>query len=237
MCMEIKNRIIPLVFRLILLIGCGIGLYLNSGLPNGALNLGMLNFYTILSNLVCFVFFAYMLARVIADIKRSGITGVSTAPRFKGAITMMITVTLLIYHFMLMPQLFTMSSAYSAFSPADVLVHYFTPIMTILDWLLFDEKNKYRWYDPILWLILPLTYFVFAVIRAQVGGVLPAIGSRYPYFFMDIDALGLPAVLLNVLVLVLAFLLLGYVIYLINKLHFINKKLYFGNHALGRSNI
>ncbi len=222
--MEIKNRIVVVTFRIFLLVGCLIGLYLNSGLPSGALNLQMFNFYTILSNAVCFIFFVFLLVKVIFEIRNLGIRGISTAPRFKGAITMMITVTFLIYHFVLLPQSFTMTSDYRPFSLPDILVHYYVPIMTILDWLLFDEKNKYRWYDPFIWLVLPYAYFIYAIIRAQLGGVLTAIGSRYPYYFMDVDAIGVTNVLWNVLFLSIAFLLLGYIIYAINKIHFKENK-------------
>ncbi len=47
-----------------------------------------------------------------------------------------------------------------------------------------------------------------------------AVESRYPYFFIDIDALGLPAVLVNVAALVFAFLALVYAIYGIDRVRF-----------------
>ncbi len=226
--MQIK-KILTILYRIILLIGCFIGIYLNSGLKQGFINPQMFCFYTILSNLICLIFFAYLLFKntVQKDFR---------SPRFKGAITLMITVTFLIYHFVLLPQSFTMNN-YNPFSLADVLVHYFTPLMTIFDWLIFDEKNKYKVIDPILWLSIPLAYFLFAMIRAQFGGVLTAIGSKYPYFFMDVDLIGIHTVMINVVVLIIAFLLLGYMIYFIDKFNYTDKKIYFGNKCIFKLNI
>lgn len=223
--MQIKSKVVVIIFRVLLLLGCLLGLYQNSGLSSGALNLQMFNFYTILSNAVCLLFFIFMLIKTISN-------GISPAPRFKGAITMMITVTFLIYHFVLLPQSFTMTSDYDSFSMADILVHYYTPIMVILDWILFDEKDRYKWYDPFIWLIIPYSYFIYVIIRAEVGGVLTAIGSRYPYYFIDIDAIGVTNVLWNVIILSCVFLFLGYIIYVVNKFHFNEKRLWFGRHVL-----
>ena len=60
-------------------------------------------------------------------------------PRLKGTITMSITVTFLIYHFLL-------SGGYE--NRADIIrstiLHYIVPIMTIADYILFDKKGIYK---------------------------------------------------------------------------------------------
>jgi len=56
------------------------------------------------------------------------------------------------------------------------------------------------------------------VIRAQLGGELRGVKSHYPYFFMDVDALGIGPVLLNVLLLAVGFLFIGYVLFGVDKL-------------------
>jgi hypothetical protein len=90
--------------------------------------------------------------------------------------------------------------------------------MTILDWLLFDQKSSFRWFDPIMWLSLPLTYFTFIIIRAKIGGVIAIVKSSYPYFFIDVDLIGWLMVLKNVGFLIIGFLILGYIIYIIDKI-------------------
>ncbi len=219
--MCIHNRLLSLIYRIIFLFGCGIGLYLNSGIPNGELAVYMLIFYTIQSNVLCFIFFSLLLAKNIFDIKNKGHKGTTIfLPHFKGAVTMAIAVTFIIYHFILAPQFLLASSDYNLFSWQNTLVHYFVPIAVILDWIIFDEKSSYRWFDPILWLVIPITYFLFILVRARLGGVIEIVKSVYPYFFIDVDVLGWKIVLKNASAFILGFLVLGYVIFVIDKISF-----------------
>lgn len=217
--MCIYNRLLALIFRILLLLGCGIGLYLNSGIPNGELATYMLVFYTIQSNILCFIYFSILLFQNISDLKNLGIEGtVKIFPRLKGAVTMTIAVTFLVYHFILAPIFLSQDQNYSLFSWQNIMVHYFVPIMTILDWILFDQKSSFRWFDPIIWLSLPLTYFAFIIIRAKIGGVIAVVKSNYPYFFIDVDLIGWLMVLKNAGILILGFLILGYMIYVIDNI-------------------
>lgn len=217
--MCIRNRLLALIFRLLFLIGCGIGLYLNSGLPSGKPAPYMLIFYTIQSNALCFVFFSILILKTLLDIKNKGIKGATVLwPHFKGAVTMSIAITFIIYHFILVPQYLATSTGYNLFSWQNLMVHYFVPITAIIDWIAFDEKHSIRWYDPIFWLLLPITYFAFILVRARLGGVIEIVKSYYPYYFIDIDQLGWVNVLKNVTYLLSGFLLLGYLIYLIDRI-------------------
>lgn len=219
--MCIKNRIIALIFRCLLVLGCGMGLYLNSGLPQGQFKPSMFVYYTILSNAVCFLFYIILSVKTGIELKKDGVKGITKlVPHFKGAIIMMIMVTMLVYHFILVPQAFSMNTNYIYFSLSNILVHYFTPLMVIIDWLLFDKKNVYRWFDPLIWLTIPYVYFGFALFRAEIGGVLTGVNSRYPYFFIDVDVLGWGGVLKYVVVVSLAFIILGYFLYFIDKIRY-----------------
>lgn len=55
------------------------------------------------------------------------------------------------------------------------------------------------------------------MIRAQLGGEPRGVQSRYPYFFIDIDKLGLGPVLLNVLLLSIGFLVIGYALFGVDR--------------------
>ena len=90
--------------------------------------------------------------------------------------------------------------------------------MTVLDWLLFDKKQNFRWFDPMLWISVPISYFIFLIVRARIGGMIAIVQSKYPYFFVDVDILGWINVLKYVGVFILGFLILGYVIYLVDKI-------------------
>ncbi len=113
--------------------------------------------------------------------------------------------------------MFTMHPNYRPFTLSDVLVHYITPLMALADWLLFDPKGRYRWFHPFAWLSLPLAYQLFAVIRAPFITAPTPSGSRYPYLFIDIDALGWGVVLWP-LGMAAGLVALGYALYGINHL-------------------
>ena len=230
--MCIKNRVFALILRSIMLIGCGCGLSIFLGFPEGQLRWSTLIYYTNLSNLGCFIFFIFLTGKTILEIKREGTKGTTMLlPHFKGAFVLMITVTFLVYHIMLSGSGFSMASDFTGqFIIANNLLHYVIPIMVILDWFIFDKKNVFRWFDPLLWLIIPFIYFVFALIRAEIGGLLPGRDTRYPYFFIDVDFLGWSGVLTYVAIITVAFTVLGYLFFLIDKVEIKNKKLVFNNY-------
>lgn len=77
-----------------------------------------------------------------------------------------------------------------------------TPILAPLYWLFAAEKGHLKRRDPLLWALLPLVYFVYALARAKVEGV-------YAYPFMNVDKLGWGQTLITAMVMVLGFLIGG----------------------------
>lgn len=202
----------------VLLIGlCCYAILVYSGALERRFNGEIFSYFTILSVLLALAYFSALV--ILALGKRSAAESRlrRTLAHFKGGVTLAVTITMTVYHFLLAPIIFEMAG-YQPFSPNDIIVHYAIPLMVILDWLLFDPKPTYGPTDPLKWLGIPLAYFIFAMIRAQLGGELRGMKSRYPYFFIDIDALGLGPVLLNVLLLSIGFLFLGYVLFGVDKL-------------------
>ena len=92
--------------------------------------------------------------------------------------------------------------------------------MTIFDYIIFDKKGFYKIVDPLIWLIIPIIYFTFMLIRAKVGSPFSN-GSYYPYFIVDIDQYGLKTVLRNIFFIALFFVFLGYIGYFVDR--FFNK--------------
>jgi hypothetical protein len=85
---------------------------------------------------------------------------------------------------------------------ADALLHDLVPLCYLVWWLCFAPKDGLKWSQPFKWLLWPLAYFVFLVLRGQATG-------RYLYPFADIAKLGLPTVLRNALLLLALFWILG----------------------------
>jgi hypothetical protein len=206
----IKNEKTTAAFRILLVIACAWGIALNIAIPINSV-WDMLSYYTIQSNLLALIFFLILLYRT--RFPKSGQAAKRPPvlfPSVKGAVTLTVAITFLVFHFALRPTMFSMGGYTS--SAANALVHYAVPLAVLADWLLFSPKGLWKKTDPLKWLAVPLAYFLFALIRAQVavfGG-----GNRYPYFFIDIDLYGIAPVLRNVLFLALGFAALGYILFL-----------------------
>ncbi len=84
----------------------------------------------------------------------------------------------------------------------DNMVHVVNPVLYILYWLFYRASGKLVLKDGINWLIFPLIYLIYSLIR---GAVL----NWYPYPFLNAGRLGYPAVLLNIAVMLAVFLAAG----------------------------
>ena len=106
----------------------------------------------------------------VRDAEAKGWYGYSTpSARGEAAVMEAITVTMLIYLFVLAPALFTQPGAYQPFTLTDNLVHIVTPVLVIVDWLLFIPKGEIKPYDPLLWALIPYSYLAFAFIYSAAG--------------------------------------------------------------------
>jgi hypothetical protein len=73
---------------------------------------------------------------------------------------------------------------------ADTLLHKVVPIATLLFWLLLVPKGGIRWRDPLLWMLYPVSYLIYAIGRGQLDG-------QYPYPFIDLARMGWDTALVN----------------------------------------
>jgi hypothetical protein len=84
---------------------------------------------------------------------------------------------------------------------ADQGLHTGTPVAMLLWWVAFAPK-RVGWRDLPMWLIWPLTYCAYALVRgAATGG--------WPYPFLDAGVLGWPAVAVNIVAMLAGFAALG----------------------------
>ena len=225
--MYIKSQNLKQLYRIIFLLCCEAGMILQyiDSLRRGNADT-LLYYYTVQSGILCFLYFFFL--AVFSPKKEKAV--------IRGAVTMCIAVTAIAYLFM--PNGAKEAAASDkAFYTGYILMHYIVPLMVILDYLLFFPKGLYKALHPLCWLILPYLYIAFTMICAKFGskifsafgglfGVIAAgnffppwgAASRYPYPFLDADLYGKNKVALIIVFITAAFLALGYLSFVIDRL-------------------
>jgi len=78
------------------------------------------------------------------------------------------------------------------------LLHVVVPLMFLIYWIYFVPKQQLQWRNIWLWLIYPLIYSVFVLIRGSYSGF-------YPYPFLNVTKFGIERVLMNCAIVTLLF--------------------------------
>ncbi len=118
----------------------------------------------------------------------------------RGSVLLSILATGLIFHILLVPALPEYFADGLAFR--HHITHTIAPIGFLLDWLIFDRSGQMRYSDIRYWPIYPFLYWLGSVIQGSFTGM-------YPYYFFDIQAIGIGAAILWLLALMAAFSLFG----------------------------
>ncbi|MQQ51959.1 hypothetical protein GEZ89_03065 [Streptococcus mitis] len=172
---------------------------------------GMLLYYTVLSNLLVMIFTGYLLWKM----RREGDYWQSSSLlRLKGGITMSIMITCVIYHFMLAPL------TKDFYRLENFLCHYIVPLWFLVDTIIFDKSRQYKWFDPIVWTVLPLLYMGFAILNGFVlkMDVPNAKDSPFPYFFLNANKHGWGFVFRWAAIIFVAYMVSGYLFYLVKNI-------------------
>jgi len=168
----------------------------NRGSPLGELTLNYFSFFTILSNIMVFL---ALLLPALAPHSRAA--SWFNRANVRGAITLYITVVGVTYHFLLAstwdPQGWSLL--------ANNLLHYVMPAAFIADWLLFTPKGQLTWSSPLKWLAVVLAYGAWTLLHGSLA-------HWWPYWFINVDTLGLGKVAIHFVGLLLFFLVAGFVI-------------------------
>ena len=212
----VNSRPVALAYRIIAFAVILTGVIRHSDILTGEPAWTTLLFYTMVSNLLCLAWMALLIVRTVRDLRRKGTRGTSTpSARLSGAVMMAITVTMLIYLVVLVPTRFADGDS-DIFSLTDNLIHIVTPVLLIVDWLLFVPKGLFRWVDPLLWTLIPYAYLVWAFVYGAQGGEFTP-GEAYPYPFMNVDTLGAAGVAQWIVALSAALIAVGFVFVVVDR--------------------
>ncbi|CAN7587460.1 Pr6Pr family membrane protein [Mesorhizobium sp. LjRoot246] len=72
----------------------------------------------------------------------------------------------------------------------DVLLHYVTPVLFVLWWLIAGADGRTRWSDISWWVLYPIAYLIYALARAPLAG-------EVPYPFLDVAKNGAASVAIS----------------------------------------
>ena len=205
--MTVWNKII-FFSRAFMFLAAFTGVYLEITKRGG---LRMLLYYTVLSNLLVVIFTGYLLLKM----RREGDHWQSSSLlRLKGGVTMSIMITCVIYHFMLAPL------TTDFYRLENFLCHYIVPLWFLVDTIIFDKSRQYKWFDPIVWTVLPLLYMGFAILNGFVlkMDVPNAKDSPFPYFFLNANKYGWGFVFRCAAIIFVAYMVSGYLFYLVKSI-------------------
>ena len=217
----IKSRTAQLIFYTIYCTLGFVGVVASLGIFDN-INTIRWDFYVHFTNLSNFLCIGVMLASLIQTAKKKDDSYVTVAPVLKFIGMLGILLTFLVFNIIL-------SGAEGRDPQANwrigsLVFHVVLPILYTADWFLFRERRKCKWYYPIASISFPLVYVIFLLVQAVIlrfdsSILIPSTETPliYPYFFVNLDTQGITGVLMWIGIIFVAFTLVGFAFFGIDK--------------------
>lgn len=220
----IKNRKIQLIY---LSAACTIGIIgalASTGFFEATFRWDFYIYFTNISNYLCVAIMFMELSQVFRS-KDDGYINTYPTLKFMGLISILLT--FFMFNIVMAPS----KSLSYILSIRNLSLHVIIPILYSLDWFLFYKRGKTNLKYPLLALIFPVLYFLFILIHAVIlkfdSTILCFAGNApliYPYFFLDYDNLGFIGLITWAIIIILALLIVGYMLYFLDHLKLKNSK-------------
>ena len=201
------------------------GLFLGGCMKNPGHSRNLFSYYTNLSNIAVLVYQLCVLGSFLAP--NSSFYFAVRSPVLQYTIANTITMTFLVYHFILFPAIKKKKEALTdaeksggVITPNNLCVHYIVPLASLLFWLLFGSKELPFW-CVFAWLAVPAGYSLYILLRAALGINIYEKDTPYPYFFIDRNLIGTKRFIQNIALSLAAFFVLGLITYGISRLYFL----------------
>lgn len=165
-----------------------------------------ISFMTIWTNFIVALTFTFQIKPT-----ESNVSKFFRKPSVLGGVLVYIIVVALVYHLILR----------NVWNPkglekiADEFLHTVVPVLYLIYWIFFVPKGELKFSNCIHWLIYPLIYLFYTLVRGAVTGL-------YPYFFIDAGKLGYPVVFRNSGFITAGYIIIGILVILSNKYLFRN---------------
>ncbi|BBP79137.1 hypothetical protein PHLH7_52410 [Pseudomonas sp. Ost2] len=151
------------------------------------------SFFTVLTNTLVAVVLTWEVTP-----RESGARRFFLRPSVRTAIVANIVVVALAYNLLLRPLWHPQGFQWLA----DELLHDLMPLLFVVYWWRCVPKGTLRWWQVLPWMVYPLVYFAYVLLRGHLIGT-------YPYPFVDVDTLGYPQVFINAGQILLGFVLVS----------------------------
>lgn len=197
------KKIFTLLLALLAWVGLILQLWLmmdnrqTTGISTVTVAINFFSYFTILSNLLV------ALTLTLPLIKRDTLL---ITIRSRSAIALYIFIVGLVYNTVLR----------AAWQPdglqliVDNILHVAVPLLYLVWWLLYTPRYYLHWRDLLPWLVLPLFYLVYSLIRGSIV-------NWYPYPFLNAGIEGYGRVAINSFFVLLAFLIVGLGLIAVNR--------------------
>lgn len=147
------------------------------------MTIGYLSYFTILTNILVGLAFTAPLLSPNSKLHRF-----FTRQAVRAAIALYITVVMVVYWSLLSG----LDRNAGLGVVTNILLHLLIPLMYLIDWLCFAQKDRMSFRHIPYWIIYPLLYGIYTIIRGAITGT-------YPYPFLNVTELGGWSVFVNML--------------------------------------
>ena len=212
-----KERKISTFYKLLVALSLLAGILLN--VMNTTSVTAILSYYTLQSNIICFAMFVGIIVAIFLkkDYRSNNIYYL-----LKGAVIIAILVTAIIYQIALLPNDFNMEVIdinNTAKYWANEFVHKISPVLVLMDYILFDNKGNFKYYYPIVWLFIPLNYVIYVYTYSTQGGRFYGVGGskQFAYIFLDYNQIGYISVMKSIVIIAILILLMSYFLVFLDR--------------------
>lgn len=160
-----------------------------------------LSYFTVISNIIVAICLT-----VLSVATKSAVGKFFSKPSVQTAITVYILMVAIIYNVALRGLVVVGGPD----RLADELLHVVNPLLFFAYWIFFTDKTRLTYQSTAFWMVYPLLYVVFIIIRGEII-------NQYPYPFIDATKLGYTHALINAGIILIVFYLLSLIFVFVAK--------------------
>ena len=221
-CSTVSKDFYKITYRILFVIVSGISVGLHASFNSVLFNAHKFSFYTVQSNIFCFLVMCVLLVMDLSNLDTSS----KKVFYFKGMALSAITCTFLIYHFAQAINIYSLRKIGIIGIPMDdFFAHYLTPLLYVLDWLIFQPKGFFLWRNIVTWLAFPILYLFTFLTRCFCNSETAFIYvQKFPYYFLNYENLGVKGFLHYICLMAIIMVSVNSLIICIDKLLYLRRK-------------